>query len=304
MSVETRFESFDERFDALIRADARLERLCTGFIWAEGPVYFEEGDYLLWSDIPNNRMMRWNDQEGMTTFRQPSNFTNGHYRDHEGRLISCEHGGRRVSRTEKDGSITILVDNYQGKKLNSPNDLVTKSDGTIWFTDPPYGILSNHEGYQADSELGHCYVFRFDPKTNDLSIVATDRDKPNGLAFNLDESILYVSDTGKSHKEDGWHHIFAYDVLEGKTLSPGRIFAEINPGLSDGFRLDKHGYIFTSAKDSIQVYSPEAELLGKIMVPEPIANCTFGGANKDRLFITATSSLYSIVLNTQGVQRP
>ena len=172
---------------------------------------------MLFSDIPNNRMMRWNDQEGLSVFRQPANFTNGHYRDRQGRLISCEHGTRRVTRTEKDGTITVLVDNYQGKKLNSPNDVVVKSDGTIWFTDPPYGILSNHEGYKADSELGHCYVFRFDPATNDLSIVATDRDKPNGLAFNLDETILYVSDTGKSHKEDSWHHIFAYDVI-GRTF--------------------------------------------------------------------------------------
>ncbi len=304
MSLETRYESFDARFDALIRAEARLERLCTGFIWAEGPVYFAEGDYLLWSDIPNNRMMRWNIQEGMSVFRQPANFSNGHYRDLEGRLISCEHGTRRVTRTETDGSITVLVDNYQGKKLNSPNDVVVKSDGSIWFTDPPYGILSNHEGYQSDSELGHCYVFRFDPASGELSIVASDRDKPNGLAFNLDESILYVSDTGQSHKEDGWHHIFAYEVMDGKTLSPGRIFAEINPGVSDGFRLDKHGYIFSSSRDSIQVYSSEAELLGKIFVPEPIANCTFGGPQRDCLFITASTSLYSIYLNTQGVQRP
>lgn len=249
-------------------------------------------------------MLRWNDQEGMSVFRQPANFTNGHYRDHEGRLISCEHGTRRLTRTEKDESITVLVDNYQGKKLNSPNDVVVKSDGTIWFTDPPYGILSNHEGHKADSELGHCYVFRFDSVTNDLSIVATDRDKPNGLAFNLDETILYVSDTGRSHKEDSWHHIFAYDVMEGKTLSSGRVFVEINPGMSDGFRLDKHGYIFTSSQDSIQVYAPDATLLGKIMLPEPISNCTFGGVNKDRLFITASSSLYSIYLNTQGVQNP
>lgn len=302
--METRLESFDHRFDVLFNLDSRLEKLCTGFIWAEGPIFFAEGDYLLFSDIPNNRVMRWHDVEGLSVFRQPSNFTNGHYRDHQGRLVSCEHAGRRVTRTEYDGSITVLVDSYQGKKLNSPNDLVVKSDGTIWFTDPPYGILSNHEGYKADSELGHCYVFRFDPVQHELRIVATDRDKPNGLAFNLDESILYVSDTGRSHKQDSWHHIFAYDVIEGKTLSPSRIFAEINPGMSDGFRLDKHGYIFTSSGDSIQVFAPEGKLLGKIMVPETSSNCTFGGANKNRLFITATTSLYSIYLNTQGVQHP
>ncbi len=298
------FESFDPRFDALLLENSSLVKHWTGSVWAEGPVYFSEGDYLLFSDIPNNRMMRWHDAEGMTVFREPANYTNGHYRDLEGRLVSCEHGGRRVSRTEKDGSISILVDNYEGKKLNSPNDIVVKSDGSIWFTDPPYGILSNHEGYKGDSELGHCYVFRLDPQTKELSIVATDRDKPNGLAFNLDESILYVSDTGKSHKEDGWHHIFAYDVIEGNSLGNARVFTEVNPGLSDGFRIDEHGYVFSSSKDSIQVFSSEAELLGKIFVPEPIANCTFGGPDKNRLFITATSSLYSIYLNTKGVQHP
>jgi len=303
MKMKT-FESFDPRFDALLLENSSLVKHWTGSVWAEGPVYFSEGDYLLFSDIPNNRMMRWHDDEGMTVFREPANYTNGHYRDLEGRLVSCEHGGRRVSRTEKDGSISILVDNYEGKKLNSPNDIVVKSDGSIWFTDPPYGILSNHEGYKGDSELGHCYVFRLDPQTKELSIVATDRDKPNGLAFNLDESILYVSDTGKSHKEDGWHHIFAYDVIEGNRLGNARVFTEVNPGLSDGFRIDENGYVFTSSKDSIQVFSPEAELLGKIFVPEPIANCTFGGPDKNRLFITATSSLYSIYLNTKGVQHP
>lgn len=298
------FESYGARFDNLLRQDSKLIKHWTGSIWAEGPVYFAEGAYLLFSDIPNNRMMRWHDEEGMSVFREPADFTNGHYRDLEGRLISCEHGPRRVTRTEPDGSITVLVDNYEGKRFNSPNDVVVKSDGTLWFTDPPYGILSNREGYQAESELGACYVFRFDPETHDLSIVASDRDKPNGLAFSLDESILYVSDTGLSHKENGWHHIFAYDVVDGKTLGEGRVFAEINPGVSDGFRLDKHGYIFTSAGDGIQVFSPQAELLGKIKVPEPSANCTFGGPNKDRLFITATTSLYSIHLNTRGVQKP
>lgn len=298
------FESFDPRFDKLLLASSKLTKHWTGSIWAEGPVYFSEGDYLLFSDIPNNRMMRWNDTDGMTVFREPANFTNGHTRDLEGRLVSCEHGTRQVTRTEADGTITVLVNNYEGKKLNSPNDVIVKSDGTIWFTDPPYGILSNKEGYKADSELGHCYVFRFDPKTENLSIVAKDRDKPNGLAFNLDESILYVSDTGASHKKYGWHHIFAYDVIDGHKLSEARMFKQVSPGVSDGFRFDKNGYIFTSSEDSIQVYSQDAKLLGKIYVPEPSANCTFGGPEKNRLYITATSSLYSITLNTTGVQHP
>ncbi len=301
------FESYDKRFDNLLLKESKLEKLCTGTIWAEGPVYFAEGDYLLWSDIPNNRMMRYSNTDGMTVYREPANFTNGHYRDLAGNLISCEHGGRRLTRTLADNTIEVIVDNYQGKQLNSPNDVVVKSDGTIWFTDPPYGILSNVEGYKADSELEGCFVFCFDPTTESLTIVANDRDKPNGLAFNLDESILYVSDTGGSHKKDGWHHIFAYDVSKNGSnyqLSNSRIFAEVTPGLADGFRLDINGNIFTSSQDSIQVYASDGTQLGKIFVPETIANCTFGGPNKDYLYIVASTSLYGIKLNTKGVQTP
>jgi len=304
------FKSYDPRFEELLREDSKLEKLCTGTIWAEGPVYFAEGDYLLWSDIPNNRMMRYSKADGQTVFREPANFTNGHYRDLQGNLLSCEHGGRRVTRTLSNGTIEVMVDNYQGKRLNSPNDIVVKSDGSIWFTDPPYGILSNREGYKADSELEGNFVFCYYPDRQELTIVADDRDKPNGLAFSPDESILYVSDTGGSHKDDGWHHIFAYDVSGSSDasnpykLSNSRIFAEVSPGLSDGFRLDVHGNIFTSSGDSIQVYAPDGSHLGKIMVPEIIANCTFGGANKDYLYIVASSSLYGIRLNTQGIQKP
>lgn len=297
-------EVFDSSMGALLLPDSKLVKHCTGCIWAEGPVYFAEGDYLLWSDIPNNRMLRWSDADGMSVFREPANFTNGHTRDLQGRLVSCEHGGRRISRTEEDGSITVLVDNYQGKKLNSPNDLVVKSDGTIWFTDPPYGILSNHEGYQADSELGANYVFRFDPESKDISIIADDFDKPNGICFSPDESLLYVADTGASHDPNGPHHIRVFDVVDGKSLANGRLFADIEPGLADGFRVDIHGNVFTSSEDSIQVFEPGGHRLGKIMVPEKIANCTFGGPDKNRLFIAASSSIYSIMLNTAGVQRP
>ncbi len=297
-------EVFDSSMGALLLPDSKLVKHCTGCIWAEGPVYFAEGEYLLWSDIPNNRMLRWSDADGMSVFREPANFTNGHTRDLQGRLVSCEHGGRRISRTEEDGSITVLVDNYQGKKLNSPNDLVVKSDGTIWFTDPPYGILSNHEGYQADSELGANYVFRFDPESKDISIVADDFDKPNGICFSPDESLLYIADTGASHDPNGPHHIRVFDVVDGKSLANGRLFADIEPGLADGFRVDIHGNVFTSSEDSIQVFEPGGHRLGKIMVPEKIANCTFGGPDKNRLFIAASSSIYSIMLNTAGVQRP
>lgn len=299
-----KFEVYDNRFLALLRPDSRLEHLCWGMIWAEGPVYFAEEDCLLWSDIPNNRIMRWSAKDGMTVYRQPANFTNGHYRDLQGRLISCEHGGRRVTRTEADGTITVLVDNYQGKRFNSPNDVVVKSDGTIWFTDPPYGILQPNEGYPGLCEVGGNFVYRFDPETQEVTLVADDMEKPNGLAFSPDESILYVADSAKSHDPFGNHDIHAYDVIDGKRLANHRIFAVIEPGIPDGLRLDINGYLYISSHDSIQVYSPAGELLGKIMVPEIIANCTFGGPNKDRLFIAATKSIYAITLNTTGIQKP
>ncbi|MEM1399834.1 MAG: SMP-30/gluconolactonase/LRE family protein [Pseudomonadota bacterium] len=295
---------FDPRMEALLRPDSKLAKHCTGCVWSEGAVYFSEGDYVLWSDIPNNRMMRWSEAEGMSVWREPSNFTNGHTRDLQGRLVSCEHGGRRVTRTESDGSITVLVDTYQGNRLNSPNDVVVKSDGTIWFTDPPYGIMSNVEGYQAESELEGNFVYRFDPESKDLTIVADDFDKPNGLCFSPDERLLYIADTGASHDENGPHHIRVFDVVDGTSLANGRLFADIEPGLADGFRVDVNGNVFTSSEDSIQVYEPGGTRLGKIMVPEKIANCTFGGPNKDRLFIVASSSLYSIMLATKGVQHP
>ena len=196
------------------------------------------------------------------------------------------------------------MDQYQGKRLNSPNDVVVKSDGTIWFTDPPYGIMSNEEGYQAESEIGASYVYRFDPVSDELTVVADDFDKPNGLAFSPDESLLYISDTGASHDPEGAHHIRVFNVVEGKALTNGRIFAVVDPGLADGFRLDAHGNLYTSSEDSIQVYTAVGERIGKILVPEKIANCTFGGPEKNRLFIAASSSLYSITLNTRGVQQP
>ncbi len=293
------FEIYDDRFRRMLPEGAKLTRHCTGMEWSEGPVYFAEGDYVLWSDIPNDRIMKWSDADGSSVFRQPANFTNGHYRDRQGRLVSCEHGSRSISRTEHDGSVATLVDNYQGKRFNSPNDLVVKSDGTIWFTDPPYGILSDREGHKAESELGACYVFRFDPQSNELEIACDDFDRPNGICFSPDESILYVADSGEPR------HVRAFDVLDGRRLVNSRVFAEVRPGLADGFRVDIDGNLFTSAWDGVQVYSPEAELLGTILVPEErTANCTFGGPDKSRLFIAANKSLYSIQLNTTGAQTP
>ena len=293
------FEVYDERFREMLPEGVELERHFTGTAWAEGPVYFSDGDYVVWSDIPNDRMMRWSISEGASVFREPAGYTNGNYLDRQGRLVSCEHGNRRISRTEPDGSAVTLVDRYDGNRLNSPNDLVVKSDGTIWFTDPPYGILSDHEGHKAESELGANYVFRFDPETGELRIVGDDFDRPNGLCFSPDESILYVADSGDPR------HIRAFDVVDGEHISNGRIFAVVRPGMPDGFRVDTKGNLFTSAWDGIQVYSPEGELLGKVLVPEErTANCSFGGPDKSRLFITADRSLYSIKLNVTGAQTP
>ncbi len=301
--VRAGFEIYDDRFAAMIPEGAQLRRLFTGMEWAEGPAYFpEDGGYLLWSDIPNDRMLRYSESsDSVTVFRAPAGYTNGHTRDREGRLVSCEHGNRRVSRTERDGTIIALADNYEGSRLNSPNDIVVRSGGSIWFTDPPYGILSDREGHKADSELAGCFVFRIEPDGGAPEIVADDFDRPNGICFSPDERILYVSDTG----EPG--HIRALDVQDGEgvsgtaRLANSRVFAVVTPGKPDGFRSDSDGNIFTSAWDGIQVYSPQAELLGKILVPEQrTANCCFGGPERNVLYITADKSLYRIALNAKG----
>ena len=294
----------DPLFETLLQPASHVERLATGAVWSEGPVYFAEDDSVLWSDIPNNRMLRWSARDGMSVFRAPANFTNGHTRDREGRLVSCSHGGRRVERTEQDGTIVTLVDRCQGKRLNSPNDLVVKSDGTIWFTDPPYGIVSNVEGYAAPSELGACYVFRFDPVSEELAIVIDSMEEPNGIAFSPDEAKLYVADSGAAQGRGRHHHILAFDVVGGGRLANGRVFAVVAPGVADGFRLDTHGNLYTSSEDSIQVFAPDGHRLGKILVPEKVGNCTFGGADGKRLFIAASSSLYAITLAACGAQRP
>ena len=296
--------AFDPRFQSVLSLDAALEPLCTGAVWSEGPVWLEPSQTLVWSDIPNNRMLAWNAVHGMTTFRPLSHFSNGNTLDRDGRMVTCEHGRRCVSRTEHDGTVTVLVDRYQGHRLNSPNDVVVKSDGTIWFTDPSYGIMSDREGYKADSELDdHCYVFCFDPATSALRIVEDSFAKPNGLAFSPDEKKLYVTDTSASHDADGNHHIRVFDMTDDSRLVNGRVFAEVNPGLPDGFRLDSEGRLYVSSEDSIQVFDPDGTLLGKIPVPEKIANCVFGGTVGNELFIVASTSLYRIRLNTVGTRR-
>ncbi len=304
-------EIFDDRLRPVVQ-DAFLRNLCTGAIWGEGPVWLSEDDSLLWSDIPNNRMLRWSDSDGMSVWRENVEFTNGHTRDLNSDLLHCSHGRRAILRTpvqagriSADTTDTVVVDRFQGKRLNSPNDIVVRRDGTIWFTDPPYGILSNREGHQADSEQAGNHVFCFEPATGELHLASDHMEEPNGLAFSPDEQLLYVSDTSAALRKDGSgnHHIVVFDVHR-KALRNPRIFAVVAPGLADGFRLDAQGWIYTSSADGVQVYHPDGTLLGKIQVPEKVGNLTFGGTQRNQLFITASSSLYRIVLNTKGDQKP
>jgi gluconolactonase len=294
----------DPRMGRYLITNALVERIATGMRWAEGPVYFGDGGYLLWSDIPNNRMMRWFESGHVEVYRSPSNYSNGNTRDREGRLVTCEHGERRVTRTEHDGRVTVLADRFQGKRLNSPNDVVVKADGSIWFTDPPYGILSDYEGHKADSEIGASLVYRVDPASSAVTCVADDFDKPNGLAFSPHERLLYIADTGRSHDPNGPHHLRVFEVGDDGRLRCGRVFAEIDPGVADGFRVDRDGNVWTSAGDGVHCFSPEGELLGKILIPEVVSNLTFGGQKKNRLFITATTSVYAVYVNQNGAQTP
>ena len=304
---DLRVESLDARFKAR-QGNAGIERIATGFRWAEGPVYFPAGGYLLWSDIPNNRIMRWLEEDGhVSVFRTPSHYANGNTRDREGRLVTCEHDTRRVTRTETDGRITVLMDTYLGKKLNAPNDVVVASDGSIWFTDPGYGIDGPYEGHAAECELQR-HVYRLDPAQGTGAVVADDFSRPNGLAFSPDEKTLYVVDSGITH--GGPSHIRAFDVAEGK-LSRSRIFADgFAPGFTDGLRTDIDGNVWCSmgwadpAEDGVRCYAPDGDLIGKVHLPESCANLCFGGKKGHRLFMTASSSVYSLFLNTTGAVRP
>lgn len=293
----------DERFHHLIKASARLEKLAEGCRWAEGPAYFPAGRYLVWSDIPNDRMMRFDETSNtVSVFRSPSGYANGNTVDRQGRLVTCEHGNRRVTRTEHDGSITVIASHHDGKRFNSPNDVVVKSDGSIWFTDPAYGIDSDYEGHKASSEIGGCHVYRVDPQDGSVNIVADDCIRPNGLAFSTDETRLYIADTGATHVTDGPRHIRVFDVGENGRLTGGEIFATCTSGLFDGFRLDDEGRIWTSAGDGVHCYDSDGTLIGKILVPETVANVVFGGMKRNRLFICATTSLYAILLPVNGAK--
>ena len=309
--MSTRIEILDARLRPVVEG-ARLERLCTGAAWSEGPVWMHEDDSVLWSDIPNDRMLRWSAADGMTVWRAGVEFTNGHARDLDGSLLHCSHGLRAIVRTRASAggvhaatSDEIVVDRYLGKRLNSPNDIVVRRDGSIWFTDPPYGIASDREGHRGAREQTANFVFRFDPASGRLDAMTDAVEEPNGLAFSPDESRLYVSDTSAAMRTDGSgrHHLMVFDV-RGDALLDGRVFAEVNPGLPDGFRLDAQGWIYTSSLDGVQVYHPDGSLLGKIPVPEKVGNLCFGGRRRDQLYIAASSSLYRITLRTEGIQRP
>ena len=300
MEIETHRDEFQD----LVLGNASVERLWTGGRWVEGPTYFAEHSFLVWSDIPNNRMLWMHDSGVVGTYRSPSAFVNGSTRDREGRLVSCEHGGRRVVRAEWDGSLTVLAESFEGKQLNSPNDVVVDSQGGVWFTDPTYGILSDYEGGRRAQEQDHCGVYYLPPAGGELTLVIKDLAKPNGLAFSSDESVLYVADSEATHNPTGAHTIWAFDVELSGEVSHKRKVVDVSPGVPDGFRLDEYGNIWSSAADGVHCYSPTGELLGKIKLPEVASNCTFGGRDRNRLFITASESLYSVYLNVRGSVRP
>src|SRR5499426_1630395 len=291
----------DQSFARYRLALSRVEQLATGMRWCEGPVWFGDGRYLLWSDIPNNRIMRWDEETGIVSvFRKPSNFANGNTRDRQGRLVTCEHGTRRVSRTEYDGTITTVADRFDGKPLNSPNDVVCKSDGSIWFTDPPFGILGNYEGHVAKPELP-TNVYRVDPKSGRATVVAGDVNRPNGLAFSPDEKKLYIVEAGVAPRV-----IRVYDVNDDK-LANGRTFITAEPGgTPDGFRCDVDGNLWcgwgmgTAQQDGVKIFDPTGKPIGFIALPERSANVCFGGVKRNRLFMAASHSLYSLYVNTQG----
>jgi gluconolactonase len=300
----TGFEVIDASFRACFIGHIRVERLWTGARWCEGPAWFAAGRYLVWSDIPNNRLMRWDEPSGhVSVFRDRSNNANGNSVDNQGRLVTCEHLTRRVTRTEVDGSITVLADRWQGKRLNSPNDVVVRSDDSIWFTDPSYGIITDYEGDYGEQEIPGSYVYRIDPNTGTVERMIDDMVQPNGLAFSADESLLYVSDTGVTHRIDGPRDIRRYRVAPGgKKVVDGELFAPSTAGFFDGFRVDRRDRIWTSAGDGVHCYNPEGTLIGKVLIPETVGNVTFGSTKRNRLFICATSSLYSVYLATNGTR--
>jgi gluconolactonase len=303
---DPRVEVLDKRFTAK-QGNAAIERIATGFRWCEGPVYIRDGGYFLWSDIPNNRIMRWSEDDGhVSVFRQPSNYANGATRDREGRLINCEHDSRRVTRTEHDGTITVLMDKFNGKPLNAPNDVVVASDGIIYFTDPGYGILGNYEGHKAPLELP-TNVYRLDPKTARATVLTDAFKRPNGIAFSIDEKKLYIIDSGLTGPKESNIQVFDFD---GQRISNGKVFADtFGKGNTDGMKLDTDGNVWCAvgndpAENGVWCLSPEGQVIGKVRLPETVPNFCFGGKKRNRLFICGSTSIYALYVNAQGALLP
>jgi len=298
------FEVRDRRFAHYTLGNAPLEELASGFRWIEGPVWMGDADCLLFQDLPRNRTMRWTEEGGVSVFRAPSDYANGQTRDRQGRLIACSHRGRCLYRTELDGHVTRLVGHHDGKRLNAPNDVVVKSDGTVWFTDPLYGIQNDYEGGRQASEQPPA-LYRYDPERDEIRVAAGYFDGPNGLAFSPDERRLYVAETGDQTEENPKQHIRVFDLSpDGSRLSGGEVFHEVEPGCCDGMRVDEDGNLWSSAGDGVHCISPEGKLLGKVLVPHVVSNLCFGGLHKNRLFIGGSHTLYSIFLNRRGAQWP
>ncbi|MFE2588152.1 SMP-30/gluconolactonase/LRE family protein [Streptomyces anthocyanicus] len=301
MSTDGPYEILDDRFRTgrCANGDNRLEVLYDGCRWAEGPLYLPAWRQLVWSDIPNDRILRWDEATGSVgVFRAPAGHSNGNTLDRQGRLVTCEQGNRRVTRTEPDGRVTVLAERFDGRRLNSPNDSVVRSDGTIWFSDPDFGITSDYEGHRAESEIGACNVYRIDPVSGQVRLAADGFDGPNGVILTPDERRLFVSDSRAAR-------IHAFDIREDGTLSDGKVFAEVRGDVHfDNIRFDDEGRLWAAAlHDGVHCYDPDGTLIGRLRVPEPVSNIAFGGPKNNRLFITATTSLYSLVMSVTGAPR-
>ena len=295
------YEILDAEFRALVLPNARLEALAGGFRWLEGPVWFADQDCLVFSDLPNDRLLRWSEHGGVSIFRAPAGFENGHARDRQGRLVACSHQHRRIHRVEPDGTVTVLADRFEGKRLNSPNDVVVRSDGSIWFTDPPYGIQTDYEGGKQAAELP-ARVYRLDPDDGSLSVVAGGFQGPNGLCFSPDENRLYLVETGLQFDAEPEQGIYAFEVDATGALNDGQLFHRVSPGNADGLRCDEQGRVWTSAGDGVHCIAPDGTLLGRIRVPAVVSNLCFGGRHLSRLFICAGDTLYAIHTNTRGAK--
>ena len=304
MGEFAKHEVLDPRFRSMVLGNARLETLASDCGWLEGPVWFADHQTLLFSDIPNDRILRWSASGGVSVFRAPAGFPNGHTRDRMGRLIGCSHLRRAVERTEIDGGRTVLADRFEGKRLNSPNDVVVKSDGTVWFTDPPYGIQTNYEGTKAEPERPPA-VYRFDPQSGALACVADDFEGPNGLCFSPDEKRLYIAESGDQFAAKPTRHLRVFDLHDdGQRLLNGRLFHTVSPGYADGFRCDTDGNVWSSAGDGVHCIDPSGQLLGKLITPCAVSNLCFGGRHLSRLYLCAGTELLSVAVNCRGAQRP